>query len=221
MLKQARAWAALVLVALAGFTLGGCGGGNGGAISSLSVTLTRTLPTQTVTTTTPGVTTTQTVPAPVETTGTESSSSSTPWGWIVLGVVLALALLIGLLLWRRHRAGAATWGRQTAEFNRRVLIALDDVLAKGSVVTGQIEALGSEAHALEARAPDDASRAAAGSVRAKLDELASALETDRSLRLSTPPPSQEQLAYSSALIRQQAEELQGAIRQPEPGQGAR
>ena len=186
LVKQARAGAVLVLVGLLGLTLGGCGGGgNGGAIGSLSVTLTRTVPTQTVTTTTPGVTTTQTLPAPVQTTASESSSS-TPWGWIVLGVVLGLALLLGLILWRRHRSGAAAWGRQTAAFNRRVLVALDDVLAKGSVVTGQIEA------------------------------LASALETDRSLRLSTPPPTQEQLAYSTATIRQQAEELQGTIRPPSP-----
>jgi hypothetical protein len=217
MLKQARAWAALVLVAVSGFTLASCGGGNGGAIGSISVTLTRTLPTQTVTTTTPGVTTTQTVPAPVETTASQSSSS-TPWGWIVLGVVLALALLIGLLLWRRHRAGADAWGRQTAEFNRRVLVALDDVLAKGSVVTGQVEALASEARGFETRAPDDPSRAAAGTVRAGLDELAATLETDRTLRLSTPPPSQEQLAYSTALIRQHVEELERALRPPEAGE---
>jgi hypothetical protein len=218
LLKQARAGAALLLVALVGFTLGGCGGGNGGAIGSLSVTLTRTVPTRTVTTTTPGVTTTQTAPAPVETTASESSSS-TPWGWIILGIALALALLISLLIWRRHRAGAADWGRQTAGFNRRVLVALDDVLAKGSVVTGQIEALASEARGFEARAPDDPSRAAAGSVRARLDELASALEADRALHFTTPPPTQEQLAYSASLIRQQAEQLQGTIR-PEPGQAS-
>lgn len=217
LLKEARAWAALVLVALVGFTLGGCGGGNGGAISSLSVTLTRTIPTQTVTTTTPGVTTTQTVPAPVETTASQSSSS-TPWGWIILGVVLGLALLLGVILWRRHRAGAAAWGRQTAEFNRRVLVALDDVLANGSVVTGRVEALASEARGFETRAPDDPSRAAAGTVRAGLDELASTLEADRALRLSTPPPSQEQLAYSTALIRQHVEELERALRPREAGE---
>ena len=194
---------------------------NSGAIGSLSVTLTRTSATETVTTTTPGVTTTQTVPAPVETTASESSSSSTPWGWIILGVVLGLALLIGLILWRRHRAGAAAWGRRTADFNRRVLVALDDVLAKGSVVTGQVEALASEARGFESSAPDDQSRAAAGSVRGRLDELASALEADRALRLSTPPPGQEQLDYSAALIRQQAEQLQSAIRPPDPGLGAR
>jgi len=219
--KQARAWAALLLVAVCGFALGACGGGNGGAIGSLSdVTRTRSIPTRTVTTTTPGVTTTQTVPAPVQTTASESSSSSTPWGWIVLAVVLVLALVLGLILWRRHRAGAAAWGRQTADFNRRVLVALDDVLAKGSIVTGQVEALASEARAFEAQAPDDPSRAAAGTVRARLDELASALQSDRALRLSTPPPSEEQLRYSSALIRQQAEQLQAVLRSPDAGRAA-
>jgi len=136
---------------------------------------------------------------------------------IVLVSLRQQALVLGLILWRRHRAGAANWGRQTAEFNRRVLVGLDDVLAKGSIVTGQVEALASEARGFETRAPDESSRAAAGSVRARLDELASALEADRSLRLSTPPPSQEQLTYSTALIRQQAEQLQGTLRPPEPG----
>lgn len=221
MLKHARAWAALLLVAVCGLALGACGGGNGGAVGSLSgVTRTRTIATQTVTTTTPAVTTTQTVPAPVETTPSASSSSSTPWGWIVLGIAVALALLLGLVLWRRHRAGAAAWGRRTAEFNRRVLVTLDDVLAKGSVVTGHVEALASEAGGFEARAPDDASRAGAASIRARLDELAAALEADRALRLSTPPPSEEQLAYSTALVREQAEQLQAALRPPEAGRAS-
>lgn len=222
-LRNGRGWAALVLVAVGGFALGACGGGGGGAIGSLSVTLTRTIPTQTVTTTTPGETVTQPAPppppppAPVQTTASQSSSSSTPWGWIILGVALALALVLGLILWRRHRAGAANWGRQTAEFNRRVMVALDDVLAKGSIVTGQVEALASEARGFETRAPDDASRAVVGTVRTRLDELAATLEADRTLRLSTPPPSQEQLDYSAALIRQQAGQLQGTLRPPEPG----
>jgi hypothetical protein len=219
-LTQGRAWAALLLVAVCGFALGACGGGG---IGSLSVTLTRTIPTQTVTTTTPGATVTQPAPPPPPPPApaqTESSSSSTPWGWIILGVALVVALLVGLILWRRHRASAADWGRQTAEFNRRVLVALDDVLAKGSVVTGHVEALASEARGFEARAPDDASRGAVASVRGRLDELASALETDRTLRLSTPPPSPEQVTYSTALIRQQAEELRATLRPPDPGRAS-
>jgi hypothetical protein len=193
--KVVRAGSLLALVGLLGFGLGACGGGGGGALSTRTdLTVTRTLPTRTVTTaetattevttTAPGETTT--VPAPAPTTAA-SSSSGTPWGWIILGVALALALLIGLLVWRRRRAGARAWGARTAELNRRALVALDDVLAKDSLVTGQVEALASEARSLEARAPDDPSRAAAASVRARLDELAGTLEADRALRLGSPP----------------------------------
>ena len=56
--------------------------------------------------------------------------------------------------------------------------------------------------------------ASPANVRSRLDELASALEADRSLRLGSPPPSSEQLAYSTALVRQQAEQLRGALRPP-------
>jgi hypothetical protein len=194
------------------------------AVTTSQTTTTATTATETtttaVTTTAPATTTvvtqTATVPttAPQATTGGESSSSSTPWGWIALGLALAAGLLIGLLLWHRHRAGARAWGGETADLNRRALVALDDVLAKGSVVTGQIQALAAEARALEARAPDDTSRAAAGHVRERLDELAATLESDRALRLASPPPSSEQLSYSDALIRQQVEQLQGALRVP-------
>ena len=63
----------------------------------------------------------------------------------------------------------------------------------------------------EAERPNDQ---AAANVRARLDELAATLQSDRALRLSSPPPSEQQLAYSTALIRQQAEQLQGALRPP-------
>jgi uncharacterized protein HemX len=161
---------------------------------------------------------TTTVPLviPPATTSGESSSSSTPWGWIALGLALAAALVIGLVVWQRHRTGAAEWGAETADLNRRCLVALDDVLAKGSVVTGQIEALAAEAQAFETRAPDDPSRAAAARVREGLDDLAGSLEADRTLRLGSPPPSAEQLSYSAALIRQQVEQLQGVLRPPPP-----
>lgn len=153
-------------------------------------------------------------PPPTTTAGESSSSSNTPWGWIALGLGLLAGLVIALILWHRHRAGAAEWGAETADLNRRSLVALDDVLAKGSVVTGRIEALAAEARSLETRAPDDPSRAAAGLVRERLDELAVTLETDRALRLGSPPPRPEQLSYSTALIQQQAAQLQGVLRPP-------
>jgi hypothetical protein len=88
------------------------------------------------------------------------------------------------------------------------------VLAQGSVVTGQIQALAAEARALEASAPDEAATAEAGRLRAQLDDLGRTLEGDRTLRLSSPPPSEEQLSYSTALIRRQVEQLQGVLRPP-------
>ena len=93
------------------------------------------------------------------------------------------------------------------------------MLSQGSVVTGQIQALAAEARTLEADAPDDPARAEAGRVRAQLDELATTLEGDRTLRLSSPPPSEDQLSYSTALIRRQVEQLQGILRPP-PAPGA-
>jgi hypothetical protein len=209
--RPGRWIALLALAALAGFALAACGGGGGGALSTRTG-ITRTFSTETATTT---VTTTAPAPPPPPAPAA-SSSSGTPWGWIALGVGIALVVLIAFLVWHRRRSGAVAWGAKTADLNRRALVALDDVLAKGSLVTGQIEALAAEARSLEARAPDDVSEAAAANVRSRLDELAAALESDRTLRLGSPPPSSEQLTYSTALFRQQAEQLQGALRPSGP-----
>ena len=126
--------------------------------------------------------------------------------------------LLAFLLWRRRR-GAPDWRVRRTDLSRRTLVALDSVLAEGSVVTGQVEALTSEAAALEAGAPDDAARAEAAGLRTELDELSRTLETDRALRLGSPPPGDEQLAYSSALIRQQVERIRGVLRPPPPPAG--
>lgn len=103
------------------------------------------------------------------------------------------------------------------DLSRRSLVALDAVLSEGSVVTGQIQALAAEARSLEAQAPDDPSRADASRLLGPLDELAGALETDRALRLGSPPPSAEQLSYSTAVIHQHVEALQAALQPPSPG----
>lgn len=184
--------------------------------------------TETVATTVLPETTTEETPTepttteetPTETVPTEtaepvsSSEGSTSWGWIVLLIAAALGIGIALLVWSRHRAGSATWSGAYADLRQRTLSQLDLVLAQGSVVTGQVQALADEARRLEARAPNDRARAAAGATRERLDELARTLESDRALRLASPPPSQEQLSYSQALIRNQVLQLQQALRPP-------
>lgn len=235
--KPVRAGAALIFLAVAGFGLAAVGASSGQAQGTLTtVTATGTVTTTatltesqttvvtaittveaTTTATLPTSTTAPTTTAPTTATTTaESSSTSTPWVWIILGLVLAAAL-IGIGLWLRSRGRATAWHSKAESLNRRCLVALDDVLAQGSVVTGKVEALAADARALEASAPDDAARASVGAVRSKLEELVRALESDRTLRLGSTSPSQEQLSYSTSLIRQQVEQLQGSLRQSSAG----
>jgi hypothetical protein len=168
--------------------------------------------------TTTAETTTAVVVAPppttTPTTETAPSSSSTPWGWIAL--VLALAGVGALIagLWSRRRTHSSSWQSKRRELSGRVLAELDEVLERGSVVTGHVQALADEARALEAKAPGAPEKAEAARVRASLDELVRTLETDRTLRLGSPPPTPEQLSYSSALIRQQVEHLQSVLTAP-------
>jgi hypothetical protein len=263
-----------VLAAVAGFLLGGCGGGERAAslttatdrtVTRTAVTATRptltdtedaaatttgeaatveettaedttieeteTEPTTTSEPETTTVVTTQTVATtvepettteetPTETVPTEtvepvsSSDENTAWGWIALLIAAAVAILIGLVLWSRHRAGASSWSGAYADLRQRALVQLDLVLAQGSVVTGQVQALADEARRLESRAPDARARAAVVATRGRLDELARTLESDRALRLASPAPSEEQLSYSQALIRNQVLQLQEALRPP-------
>jgi hypothetical protein len=134
----------LALATVAGLGLAACGGGGGGALSTLTGAIGTRTSGLTRTTTTAVTTTVQTA-VPPATTG-EASSSEKPWGWIALGVGLGLAALaIGLWAWHRRRSGAEAWGARTADLNRRTLVALDAVVAQGSIVTGQMEALASEA----------------------------------------------------------------------------
>lgn len=174
----------------------------------LTVTL-APLPTTTAETTTAVVV----APPPTTTTTTEtaSSSTSTPWGWIAL--VLALAGVGALIaaLWSRRRTHSSSWQSKRGELSGRVLAELDEVLERGSVVTGHVQALADEARALEAKAPGGPEKAEAARVRASLDELVRTLETDRTLRLGSPPPTVEQLDYSNALIRQQVDHLQQVL----------
>ncbi len=166
---------------------------------------------------------TTTAPAPSTTASEEtvepaSSTSSTPWGWIALALALAGAAVLGLVLWMRRRKKAAAWSNSLADLSRRSLLALDDVVAEGSLVTGQVQALVDEARSLESSALDAPARATAAVLRARLDDLATALEADRKLRLGSTPPSEEQLAYSMALVHREIEQLQAVLRPADAGQ---
>jgi len=180
-----------------------------------SVTTTITEPSEPPVTVTTVETETTLLPVPATTAATAepaSAADSTPWGWIALALALAAAAVLALVLWRRHRTNAASWGRRLDDLSRRSLLALDDVVAQGSLVTGGVQTLADEARSLESTGPDDQSSSAAAALRVRLDDLAAALEADRKLRLGSTPPSDEQLAYSTALVHHEVEQLQSHLR---------
>ena len=167
---------------------------------------------ETETTIAPAPTTTESTPTTTDTAEPASSTSSTPWGWIALALALAGLAVLGLLLWTRRRTKTAAWSRSLDDLSRRSLLALDDVVAEGSLVTGQVQALADESRSLESSAPDAPSSAAAATLRAGLDDLAAALEADRKLRLGSTPPTEDQLAYSTSLVHHEIEQLQSVLR---------
>jgi hypothetical protein len=154
--------------------------------------------------------------AETESVGSASSSDDTPWGWILLGAALVVAAVaVGAYAIRRRRAGVAL-DRHADDLARRTLTTLDDVRVQGSIVTGSVQALAGEARSLEHRAGDDAERRRLASLAGGLEGLAHALETDRSLRLASPPASEAQLIYSTSLIRRHVDEVDSLLRPP-PG----
>jgi hypothetical protein len=154
--------------------------------------------------------------AETESDASASSSNDTPWGWILLGAALVVAAVaIGAYAIRRRRAGVAL-ERHADDLARRTSTTLDDVRLQGSIVTGRVQALAGEARSLEHRAGDDAVRHRLASLAAGLEGLAHALETDRSLRLASPPASEAQLNYSTSLIRRHVDEVDALLRPP-PG----
>jgi hypothetical protein len=154
--------------------------------------------------------------AETESVASTSSSDDTPWGWILLGAALVVAAVaVGAYAIRRRRAGVAL-DRHADDLARRTLTTLDDVRVQGSIVTGSVQALAGEARSLEHRAGDDAERRRLANLAGGLEGLAHALETDRSLRLASPPASEAQLNYSTSLIRRHVDEVDSLLRPP-PG----
>jgi hypothetical protein len=196
-----------------------------GSAAPPPITLTQTTITPTIAPTVTLTATETQIPTqtqePETTAGTESvasasSSDDTPWGWILLGAALVVAAVaVGAYAIRRRRAGVAL-DRHADDLARRTLTTLDDVRVQGSIVTGSVQALAGEARSLEHRAGDDAERRRLANLAAGLEGLAQALETDRSLRLASPPASEAQLNYSTSLIRRHIDEVDSLLRPP-PG----
>jgi len=196
-----------------------------GSAAPPPITLTQTTITPTIAPTVTLTATETQIPTqtqePETTAGTESvasasSSDDTPWGWILLGAALVVAAVaVGAYAIRRRRAGVAL-DRHADDLARRTLTTLDDVRVQGSIVTGSVQALAGEARSLEHRAGDDAERRRLADLAGGLEGLAHALETDRSLRLASPPASEAQLNYSTSLIRRHIDEVDALLRPP-PG----
>jgi hypothetical protein len=192
-------------------------------ITLTQTTITPTIsPTVTLTATETQIQTQTQVPTEAETTAeTESvaatsDSNDTPWGWILLGAALVVAAVaVGAWAIRSRRAGVAL-DRHADDLARRTLTTLDDVRVQGSIVTGSVQALAGEARSLEHRAGDDAVRRRVANLAAGLEGLAHALETDRTLRLASPPASEAQLTYSTSLIQRHIDEVDALLRPP-PG----
>ena len=176
---------------------------------------TSTTSTSTTSTTTPTTTTTAAKGG--------SGTSSGTIALIVAAVVVAL-VIIGMVLfllrrrrrqqWRvEGRAAAAEASSLLAVLNRG-LAALDDPAAAARTWS-DVESQGAHLHArlqtLAATPPDPASGAAIAGLDRSLQSLRAVVDADRALRLGAPPPTAEQLGYSSAVIRQRAADFEQSL----------
>jgi hypothetical protein len=138
-------------------------------------------------------------------------------------VALAIIGLVLFLLRRRSRQdwrtqaraadaeasnilGSVTRGLATLQDPSAAARTWSDVEARGSQLHGRLQALA-------ARPPDDRSGIIVGRLDQSLQALRAGVEADRDMRLGPPPPTEEQLRYSEAVIRQRAAEYEQAIRE--------
>jgi hypothetical protein len=144
---------------------------------------------------------------------------------IVIIVVVGAALIAGLyFLFARNR--------QRTHWSSSAQVVAADALALSSAVEQGIPLLRNPTSAaqvwvdlnnragrvrsglgtLAAASPDPRAGAAATRVSQAVESLVSAIDTDRGLRMGPPPPTEEQLSYSEALLSQRAVEVGRAAR---------
>ncbi len=189
--------------------------------STVPSTTTTTVPatttsTSSTTTTTHPSTTTTTLPI------TTVPTSSTPWGLIALVVVLVLAILGVILLYRSRTKKAAldAWRRRAlpalsdARLARDALLSpsatSDDAELRGAVAVQAERAAVALDHA-GSTSPDPAAGGSATTAAGALRGLAFAVEADRLLRHGAAAPTGVQLADADAARRDRDGELQRAL----------
>jgi hypothetical protein len=176
-------------------------------------------PTTVATTTAP----TTTVPATTTTTRDTSSGSSDALPLIIaILLIAAAAVVIIILLMRRRAAGgwveearyAVSEGQRLSGVVSQGLASLD-APAAAAHWWSDVDAIGADLHtrmaALASDAPSSGAAAAAAQGDRSLQTLRAAVESDRALRLGPPAPSEEQLGYSEAVVRQRLAEFDQSL----------
>lgn len=147
---------------------------------------------------------------------------------MVAAAVVGLGVIIGLiaLLVRRSRrqdwaeaaADAAVDARGLSTEVQQGIPWLRDPNAAAQVwanVDARLGRLRGALRHLDQTAPDEQRRAAVGRASQAAQALQASAETDRRLRVGPPVPTVEQLAYSEAVLRQRAAELERTMEELE------
>jgi len=203
----------------------------GPAVASAQTTTTTTPPTTLPVTTTAGGTTPTTAPtattaAPTSptTVATEpittsnDSGSDIPWVPIVVGLLILLAIIIGVVMWSRRRGkrvqAAHDWRGRAADATAEIG-ATARLLSAGEPPTATIaQQLMTSLRAfdeLAATAPDDAAREAAQRGRRIVQALGQAVDADYSVR-RTQAEDADRVEGSAQMLRSNAADSDRALR---------
>jgi hypothetical protein len=134
-------------------------------------------------------------------------------------VVIVVAALVARQ--RRRRSSQRTWTDAAGRAVREGKLIVDQLgggrapLRQEAEPTAQRQLRGLDATlaALEAAAPSPERQQAARDARAVAVDLVAAIETDLSVRIGPPAPTDEQIAASNVLVMDRARRLDGALDQ--------
>ncbi len=181
------------------------------------------------TTTAASTTTSTTKPATTSTTSkAKGSSDAGTIAGIVIAAVVVLGLLVALIValvrrgrrtqwWANARLAAADSAALSAAVERALSLLRDPGAAAQAWgdLNNRVAQLRGRLRTLARTGPDPEATAAANRVSQALDAVQVAIDTDRGLRIGPPPPTDDQLGYSEAVLRQRAGELDRAAQELE------